>query len=81
MSDNPKIKKYQIACWLVGLLLMVVSIILPLNREPIGLLVSLGSLGWFALSLMMSPQVRRDLLGSRFEALQSGTESSGKSES
>lgn len=75
MSDNPKIKKYQIACCLVGVMLMVVSLILSLNRESIGLLVSLGSLGWFALSLMMSPQVRRDLLGSRFEVVQSETES------
>ena len=76
MKDNPKIKKYQIACCLIGVMLMMESLVLSLRLGLvlIGVLVSLGSLGWFALSLMMSPQVRRDLLGSRFEAVQSETE-------
>jgi hypothetical protein len=76
MKDNPKIKKYQIACCLIGVMLMMESLILSLHLGLvlIGVLVSLGSLGWFALSLMMSPQVRRDLLGSRFEAVQPETE-------
>lgn len=75
MIDKPKIPKYQaLACGL-GLILLVSSLVLAWHRNPIGILACLGSLGWFALSLMMSPQVRGDLFGTRFEADQSKSES------
>lgn len=75
MSDNRKIHKYQAVACALGLILLVSSLFLTWHREPIAILVSLGSLGWFGFSLAMSPQVRSDLFGTRFEASRTETDS------
>ena len=66
--DTKKIGVYEMGAVVIGLVLLVIGI-LTMVRVGVGygLAITIGSVGWSALGLMMSPQVRNDLWGARFE--------------
>ncbi|MEM0550455.1 MULTISPECIES: hypothetical protein [Aeromonas] len=65
--DTKKIGVYQMGAVVIGLVLLVLGILTMVRGVGYGLAITIGSLGWSALGLMMSPQVRNDLWGTRFE--------------
>ncbi|MGP0171235.1 hypothetical protein ACSVIJ_05055 [Pseudomonas sp. NCHU5208] len=70
MSKHPEagIAKFQWASLAVGLILLALGLLFTIQENAgIGAAVSVGSLGWLALGLVLSPQVRKDLFGDRFE--------------
>ena len=66
--DKKKIGVYEMGAVVIGVVLLVIGI-LTMVRVGVGygLAITIGSVGWSALGLMMSPQVRNDLWGARFE--------------
>lgn len=78
MSKHPKagIAKFQWATLTVGLLLLALGLLFTIQGSAgMGAAVSVGSIGWLALGLVLSPQVRKDLFGDRFERSDAQTES------
>lgn len=65
--DTKKIGVYQMGAVVIGLVLLVLGILTMVKGVGYGLAITIGSIGWSALGLMMSPQVRNDLWGARFE--------------
>ncbi|WP_304526802.1 hypothetical protein [Halomonas sp. I5-271120] len=70
-----RIEKYQWATFLVGMILLASALVLTWTLDPRGIFSAVGAMGWFALCLMMSPRVRGDLFGDRFEADQTDSDS------
>lgn len=67
-----KIFKYQWFCLSIGMILLLVSFFsFFLANFFTGMIASLGSVGWFWVSLFMSPQVRKDLFEDVFESSES----------
>lgn len=80
MNKHPEagIAKFQWAAFVVGLLLLAIGLSAPFTVQVsagVGAAASLGATGWFALGMVLSPRVRKDLFGDRFERTDAQTES------
>lgn len=73
--NEKEVQKYQWPALLIGILLLIGGFYLMWKGSSDSLLCLVGALGWLGLALMMSPQVRSDLFGTRFEASRTETES------
>lgn len=68
LQTENHLAKYQWVLCGTGSALLVIGILTSIFVNMIlGLASTVGALGWFGLCLMISPQVRQDLFGVRFE--------------
>ncbi len=67
-QDNNHIGKYQWVAVAIGIVLLVVGVWVSVTANAgYGLVSTIGAVGWFALGMMLSPQVRHDLFGDTFD--------------
>lgn len=71
--DNKQIGKYQWGAVAIGIVLLVLGFFLSVSVSAgYGVVSTVGAIGWFALGMILSPQVRHDLFGDTFERSISG---------